>query len=225
MQVYNPSHKYVFQFNKMMEGPYGICISQNRVYVVQSVSNSLTVCTTEGNSFKSVGKRGIGELEFDKPRGLDVSVEKERIYIAEFDNNRVQCLNLDLTFNSFINDIYGARDVTLTTGHIIVLSLRNPCVSMYTYSLQLIREIIPRGEGSPVVTPCFLSVDGSFNILISDFTHHCIYIFSFEGELMHKFGQKGNNYGHFIDPRGIAIDGEGRILVASKNSQNCIQVF
>ena len=46
-----------------------ICIRQNKVYVVQSLSNSLAVCTTEGNSVKSVWGRGIGELEFDKPRG------------------------------------------------------------------------------------------------------------------------------------------------------------
>ena len=225
VQVYNPSLEFVFLFNKRMDGPYGICIKQNKVYVAQSGLNCLNVYTTEGNNVKSVGVRGNGKLEFDKPSGLDVSSGKDRIYIAEFENDRVQCLNLDLTFNSFIDNIYGARDVKLTSNEIIVLSLRNPCVSLYTYSHQLIREIIPRGEGYPVVTPCFVSIDESLNILITDFAHHCVYVFSFEGVLIHKFGKAGKRRGNFIDPRGIAIDVEGRILVASKNPNSCIQVF
>ena len=225
VQVYNPSLEFVFLFNKRMDGPYGICIKQNKVYVAQSGLNCLNVYTTEGNNVKSVGVRGNGKLEFDKPRGLDVSSGKDRIYIAEFENDRVQCLNLDLTFNSFIDHIYGARDVKLTSNEIIVLSLQNPCVSLYTYSHQLIREMIPRGEGYPVVTPCFVSIDESLNILITDFAHHCVYVFSFEGVLIHKFGKVGKRRGNFIDPRGIAIDVEGRILVASKNPNSCIQVF
>ena len=76
-------------------------------------------------------------------------------YIAEYANNRVQCLNLDLTFNSFIDNIFGSRDVKLTSNEIVVLSIRNPCVSLYTYSHQLIREMIPRGDGTPVLIPFF----------------------------------------------------------------------
>ena len=55
---------------------------------------------------------------------------------------------LDLSFHSIIDDIYGARDVKLTPEEIVVLSLRNPCVSIYSYSHQLIREIIPFGKNS-----------------------------------------------------------------------------
>ena len=66
-------------------------------------------------------------------------------------------MNLNLQFDSIIDNVYGARDVKLTSNEIAVLSCRNPCVSLNTYSHQLIREMIPRGEGNPVVVPCFFT--------------------------------------------------------------------
>ena len=134
-------------------------------------------------------------------------------------------MNLDLRFNSFINDIYGAIDVKLTSNEIVVLSSRNPCVSLYTYSHQLIREMIPRGEGNPIIKPVSLLLDKSLNILITDYDMHCVSIFSFEGELIHRFGKEGEKRGDLINPRGITIDVEGRIIVASDNPENCVQVF
>ena len=134
-------------------------------------------------------------------------------------------MNLDLKFNSFIEDIYGARDVKLTSNEIVVLSIRNPCVSLYTYSHQLIREMIPSGEGNPVLVPFYLILDEASNILITDIKRHCVFVFSFGGKLIHKFGREGEKRGEFIKPNGITIDSQRRIIVASDNPNHCIQIF
>ena len=118
-----------------------------------------------------------------------------------------------------------ARDVKLTSDEIVVFSCRNPCVSLYTYSHQLIREMIPGGEGNVVVHPSFFVLDKSLNILITDFNGHCVSVFSFGGELIHRFGKEGEKRGEFLNPRGIAIDIEGRILLDSGNPEHCIQIF
>ena len=225
IQVYNKSFEFVFQFSDKMNAPHGICIKQNKIYVTQWRADCLNVYSTEGKYLNSVGVKGKEELQFNLPTGLDVSTDKNRIYIADSHNHRVQCLNLNLKFNSFIGDILGALDVKLTSVEIIVLSLRNPCVSLYTYSHQLIREIIPRGEGNPVLLPNCLTLDSSSNILISDFKAHCVCVYSFGGVLIHRFGKEGRMRGDFIKPRGIAIDVERRIIVASYNPEHCIQVF
>ena len=225
IQVYNKSFEFVFQFSDKMNVPNGICIKQTKLYVTQFDSHCLNVYSTEGKYLNSVGVKGKEELQFNLPGGLDVSTDKNRIYIAEYGNHRVQCLNLNLKFNSFIEDICYALDVKLTSDEIIVLSFRNPFVSLYTYSHQLIREIIPRGEGNPLLFPNSLTLDTSSNILISDFKAHCVCVYSFGGVLIHRFGKEGKKRGDFIKPRGIAIDVEGRILISSKNPENCIQVF
>ena len=224
VQVYNKSFEFIFQFSEKMNTPVGICIKQNKVYVTQYNSHCLNVYSTEGKCLNSVGVKGKKELEFDKPKGLDISTDKDRIYITEYDNDRVQCLNLNLKFNSIIDNVMGARDVKLTSDEIVVLSCRNPCVSLYTYSHQLIREMIPRGEGN-VVLPSFFILDKSLNILITDYNSHKVSVFSFGGEFIHRFGKEGEKRGEFINPRGIAIDIEGRILVDSDNPEHCIQIF
>ena len=225
VQVYNKSFEFVFQFSDKMGAPICICIKQNKVYVTQLSSDCLNVYSTEGKYQRSVGVKGKKKLEFDRPRGLDISTDKDRIYIADYGNARVQCLNLNLKFNSFIHNIYGARDVKLTSDEIVVLSLQNPCVSLYTYSHQLIRKMIPIGEYNLVLLPSSLILDEAANILITDFKSHCVCVFSFEGELIHKFGKEGEKRGEFINPDGIAIDSQRRIIVSSDNPNHCIQLF
>ena len=225
VQVYNKSFDFVFQFSDKMNGPAGICIKQNKVYVTQYVSNCFNVYSIEGQFLNSVGVEGKKELMFDGPRGLDISNDKDRIFIAEFNNNRIQCLNLHLKFNSYIDGIYGAKDVNLTSNEIVLLSDRNPCVSLYTYSHQLIREMIPKGEGNPVDSPSFFILDKSLNIIITDFKNHFVFIFSFRGELIHRFGKGEEKRGSFLEPTGTTIDVEGRIIVVSYNSEYCIQIF
>ena len=225
VQVYNKSFEFVFQFSERMGMPIGICIKQSKVYVTQYNSHCLNVYSTEGKYLRSVGMKGNKKLMFGRPGGLDISTDKDRIYIADCDNDRVQCLNLNLKFNSFIEDILGARDVKLTSNEIVVLSLYNPCVSLYTYSHQLIREMIPRGEGNPVRIPFFLILDEAANILITDIKSNCVCVFSLGGELMHRFGREGEKRGEFIKPKGISIDSKGRIIVSSNNPNHCIQIF
>ena len=73
--------------------------------MTQYTSHCLNVYSTEGKCLKSVGVKGKKELEFDKPKGLDIPTDKGRIYITEYENDRIQCLDLYLKFNSFIDNV------------------------------------------------------------------------------------------------------------------------
>ena len=81
VQVYDKSFELVFQFSDKMKLPVGISIKQNKVYVTQFGSHCLNVYSTEGTYLKSVGMKGKNELEFDKPKGLDISTDRDRIYM------------------------------------------------------------------------------------------------------------------------------------------------
>ena len=118
VQVFTSSFKFIFQFNEKMYEPCGICFSENNVYVTQEGSNCLNVYSVEGKLLQSVGKEGRNELEFDLPSGIEVSLLKNLIYVCDNKNKRIQCLNLNLTFNSFILHIFGPRDIKLTQNEI-----------------------------------------------------------------------------------------------------------
>ena len=147
------------------------------------------------------------------------------IYICDYLNNHIQCLNLNLTFNSFIPNVNYPRDIKLTPEDIVVLRDGSPCIQFYDYSHQLIREIIIREEGNQVINPWYFCLDRELNILITDFSADVVMIFSNGGELLYKLGKSGEQRGDFISPTGIATDREGRVIVVSHNLENCIKIF
>ena len=224
VQVFNESLEFLFTFRDKVNSPHGICINLNRVYVTHIRAHSLTVYSTEGKYIESVGSRGNKELEFYWPTGVVVSTVTNLIYICELMNNRIQCLNLNLTFNSFIPKVTYPRDIKLTPEDIVVLTEGNPCIQFYDYSHQLIREILTQG-GNQVINPQYFCLDRKFNILMTDFSANSVMIFSNRGELLNKLGKRGEGRGDFISPTGIATDRAGRIIVVSWNPKYCIQMF
>ena len=225
VQVFNESLEFLFSFSEEMNSPFGICIHLSEVYVTQFAANSLSVYSPEGRYIQSVGREGKEELEFDWPRGVAVSTVNNLIYICDCWNNRIQCLNLDLTFNSFIFKVTHPRDIKLTSRDVVVSTEIIPCIHFYDYSHQLIREIIIRGEGNQVINPWYFCLDRECNILMTSLSRHNVLIFSDRGQLLHQFGKRGEGRGDFIFPAGITVDRHDRIIVASRNPNHCIQLF
>ena len=110
----------------------------SKVYVTKTFSNSLSVYSPEGRYIQSVGREGKEELEFHWPRGVAVSTVKNLIYTCDCRNNRIQCLNLNLTFNSFISEVTQPRDIKLTSQDVVSLTGGSPFIQFYDYSHQLI---------------------------------------------------------------------------------------
>ena len=109
VQVFNESLEFLFTFRDKMKLPDGICINLNRVYATQCRAHSLTVYSIEGKYIQSVVREGNKELEFNCPEGVAVSTVNNLIYICDWWNNRIQCLNLNLTFNQGCNRIVDIR--------------------------------------------------------------------------------------------------------------------
>ena len=217
VQVFNESLEFLFTFSEEMKLPICICIYLNKVYVTQFHANSLTVFSTEGRYIQSVGRDGKEELEFHCPGGVAVSTVNNLIYICDYLNHRIQCLELNLTFNSFISKVNHPRDIKLTPQDIVVLTEGSPCIQFYDYSHQLIRQIVTRGEGNQVINPCYFCLDREFNILMTDLSADGVLIFSNRGQLLHKLGREEREEATLSLLLGI--------VVVSWNPKHCIQLF
>ena len=225
IQVFNEYLQLVFSFYEEVHCPVGIGVSLGRVYLTQNKFPSLTAHSTEGRFIQSVGKIHGGEFNRFYPRGIAVSQIHERVYTCDYWNDRVLCLNLDLEFESSIDDINYPKDINLSERNIFILIGSIHCIRIYDYSHQLYRVFFPRVTGYRVENCWHFCLDKSFNIILTDSPANCVHIFSMRGELLHKFGKKGRDTGEFIGPRGIVVDSRGRILVSSLNTQNSIQMF
>ena len=89
----------------------------------------------------------------------------------------------------------------------------------------MIGQIVTQGEGNQVINPCYFCLDREFNIMMTDYSADRVLIFSNRGELLHKFGKRGEGRGDLISPAGIAVDSEDRLIVVSQNPKYCIQLF
>ena len=82
--------------------------------------------------------------------------------------------------------------------------------------------------GTPIRTigglngPWGVAVDERGQIVVVECSGNCVSILSASGEKIRTFGVRGSAPGQFTDPRGVAIDCDGNLLISDKR---CIQKF
>ena len=207
VQVFDRSLGYLFMIS--VQSPAGICIHLNKVYVTRSIQHSIAVYSIVGKFIQCVGREGIGALEFSYPKGIAISTQTDTIYICDWFNDRVQCLNLDLTFNSSILGVSHPKDIKITSRDILVLT--GGCMQVYNESHQLMREI----AFLTPTEPSYFCLDIENNIILSA---QSVMVFSYSGELIHEFGE-------FDNLSGVALDCDNRVIGVSENKESCIQLF
>ena len=227
IQVFNKSCEFLFSFNENIRKPFSIAIHDNRVYSTQYELHTLCTHTTAGEYFVSIGSMGNQKLQFNHPLGICIDSRRNFIYVCDGGNNRVQVLNLlDLTFHSFITGLSLPKDIKLFNRELFVLDRNNPCIHVYNGDHLLLRELISYGDArSQILKSYHFVIDQNSNFLFTDRVAGWVSIFTKEGDLIHTFGREGEGIGEFVKPKGIVVDSEGRIIIASSNPNHCIQFF
>ncbi|KAI6661346.1 E3 ubiquitin-protein ligase TRIM71-like [Oopsacas minuta] len=227
VQVFTSNGDYLFMFSGKMNRPVGICISQNKVFVTQWSGHCINKYELEGKLIKSVGSKGYGEVQLYGPHGLDVSDRNSNVYVCDLNNNRVQILTQELNLHSMLGiDLFkNPCDVKVTRDRVLVLDRSDPCMFVFNSDHVLTNRLITRGDGKQTNVPFCFDIDRDYNIIMSDSSNHCVYVFNHEGEQIHKFGKEGQSIGEFYYPFGIALDNTGHIIVVCQKNTNCLQFF
>ena len=227
VQVFSCNGDYLFMFSEKMNGPVGICISQNKMFVTQFWGHCINMYDLEGKLIKSVGSKGNEEAQFKYPLGLDVSDRNNNIYVCDCDNHRIQILTEELKYHSMlgIDLLKHPRDVKVTRDRVLVLDVSDSCMFVFNSDHVLTNRMISRGDGKQTNNPRCFDIDSEYNIIMSDCSNHCVYVFNQEGEQIHKFGKKGQGIGEFHQPCGIALDNTGHIIAVCQKDTNCLQFF
>lgn len=91
----NGDYSFTVDFEELKR-PIGLAISADLkyLYIVDVASDSLHVTTLKGKYIKSIGQRGSGEVEFNKPTYIDVGKDGD-IYITDSMNHRIHVLDKD----------------------------------------------------------------------------------------------------------------------------------
>ena len=76
-----------------------------------------------------------------------------------------------------------------------------------------------RKLGTPILTiegvrkPMGVAVNQSGEVVVTEWSGHCVTVFSPSGERLRTFGSRGSSQGQFQFPYGVAVDSEDNILV------------
>ena len=227
VQVFTCNGDYLFMFDEKMNSPRGICITHNRVLVIQYNGHCITMYELEGKLIKSVGSEGSGEAEFNYPYGLAVSDRTNNVYVCDYGNNRIQIFTEDLKFHSMLGIGVFDRplDIKVTRDRVLVLDCSDPCMFVFNSNHVLTNRLITRGDGKQTNLPICFDIDREYNIIMSDYMNHCVYVFNQKGEEIHRIGKKGQGIGEFSRPYGIVLDNSGRIVVVCQKDTACLQFF
>ena len=225
-------HTFIVDANS----PRGIAVSKKHVYVANTGGNRVLRYSKDGRidlSFGkdgSVGQRGSGEGEFNKPWGIYVDGE-ENIYISDSGNNRVQIFDVSGKFKSQWQQKTD-YDKKSTRRNIVIRDKR--AERMYVEMLSSPRHIngfdqVRVNDRVPIRKPTgfYFQPSGlSGKIFLADTKNHKIkQLSSGSGYLYSACGEKGNALGSFNYPMDVDYDLEMDQLVVADSGNNRIQVL
>ena len=81
----------------------------------------------------------------------------------------------------------------------MVLDGSDPCMFIFNsdHVLTNTYRLITRGAVIQMNNPFCFDIDREYNIIVSDYSNHCVYVFNQKGEQIHKFGKEGQGIGEF----------------------------
>ncbi len=220
--------------SNIFQQPSDVFIDGNdQLFISEQHTFSIKKCDMDGNVLKSVGSPGDTSLRFMSPMGICVNPQNGRLYVADMQNHRIQVLNSDLTFHSFIvSSTDGKHIVRLPSdiafdqsGTMYVTDNESHCVHVYSSSCEYLRVIGKKGKKEGQLgLPFGICLDGKGHIFVTEMFNDRVSIFKTCGDFVRCFGSHGANPGQFNRPHKVTIDKAGYLYVTDTGN-NCLQVF
>ena len=210
-----------------MGTPWGIAFGRDGLWAVTDDTNHCVwIFDREDQLIRKFGSKGIDNGKFDRPLGVTFD-SINHLYVTDFDNHRVQKFEISGKFmilfgtkgsgNGQLNSPLG---IMVHNDKVYVTECWGNRISVFELDGQF-SHIIGSGHLS---NPHYIAVSTNDQLLVADYSHHCIFMFTLDGNYIGKFGTQGTGRGQFGKPSGIAIDMYGFILVTDCTN-NFVLVF
>lgn len=170
------------------------------------------------------GSYGTGNGQFGAPYGMAVDDYDGRLFVAEFDNDRVQVFDADGGYlgqfgasGTGNGQFFGPMGVAVnqSTRDIYVTDTLNHRVQRFNSAWVYQGQFGGPGSGDGQFDrPKGVAVDGSGNVWVADANNHRMQRFSAAGVYQARFGSAGVGAGQFNGPTGVTVGPDGSVWVA-----------
>ncbi|XP_076330070.1 uncharacterized protein LOC143235751 [Tachypleus tridentatus] len=221
-----------------LQRPSGVALSpwSNEVFVVSMDNHRVAIFDiNSGKYLRFFGSRGHKPGEFLCPFGIALSQTEQTILVTDKWKHCIHVFRKDGKFQKQIGmkgrssgHFRSPESITVDKyGRIYVCDTCNDRIQVFDKEGAFIRAVGVRSltEGDSVrqhsifhqPTGIDVTPDGQ-RMVVSDFGNHRIHVFSFDGDLLVTFGQKGTQRGQFIHPECVAVDNKGFIFVGDSGN-------
>lgn len=216
IKVFTSNGDFIFMFsaNDILNSPRNICIYKEKLFVTHN--HGVVVFNRDGHLLHTFGTEGSNHDQFNNPHGITICPLNNDIYICDHDNLRIQIyesnnFKFKTTFGK--DSLKFPIDIKYAQNKFYILGLGSPCLHIYNTEHMYIRSIISLGSDTRISFSLSFHIDNNYNICITDVKRHCLYVFTNSGELFHQIGNEKS--ADFQQPRGVAIDKKGRIIIVN----------
>ncbi|OKP89213.1 fibronectin type III domain-containing protein [Paenibacillus sp. P32E] len=219
--------------------PKGVTLdSSGNVYVADSGNHRIQKLTVAAGLWSEYGYQGAvagtGLGEFSYPAGMAVD-NQNNLYVADFDNHRIQKLDVDSGVwsewkksgggsGSDLGEFDSPTDVAVDSrGNMYVADPYNHRIQKLTAATGVWSEWKKSGggAGSGLGEFCYpggVAVDSNGNVYVADSSNHRIQKLTAAtgvwSEWKKSGGGSGSGLGEFNEPSGVEVDGDGNVYVA-----------
>ena len=215
--------------NVKFSRPRGVAVTSNN-FILVTDNHKIQKISMDGKCIKSVGKQGSGSLEFNWPHGITISSKTGQIYVADYNNHRIQVLNPDLTFShtfgtkgSAEGQFHNPVDIAVDKREFVhVTDFNNHRIQTFTSEGQFLSQFGTKGSGPGQLSqPLGIVIDDNNLMYITERENHRISIFTTDGQFLHNFG---SSVGLFNSPSGITFSKEGYMYVCDINNNRLVVI-
>ena len=201
------------------DGPQGIAITGDVVYVAEYSGHRIHKLTTGGEFLGTFGESGSDIGQFYCPFDIKISPDG-KVYVADRGNSRVQVFHPDWTYSHVIDgNVSGDGRFSCPeglafdlSGNVHVSAYGSSSVTVFTPSGQF----VCRYDTTHTSSPEGIDIDPSGYSLVNSYDNGTLSIFDPSGRFIHSVGG-------FNHPFGVSVSPDGSVWVADRNNNRLVK--
>lgn len=204
--------------------PCGIAVGSNNLITVSDLHNNFVKVLTGTGKVIDTVESCKGSFTLKSPCALNVD-EANDIYILERENKSIgKYTNGALVDLGRFKQFSDPRGILVCKERVYITDWEKNCVHVLTLANNRLSYLSTIGE-SCLKQPAGIACDNKEEkLVVCDQESHCVWVLTPKGEVVNVIGEKGTALGKLNVPYGVAVTGDGKVVVSEKG--NCrLSVF